>query len=119
MVKNQWSQVENYEIIFVVDGSRDGSLHILKELHSKDNRVKVISFTRNLGQLPALMAGFNSAQGEMLITLDSDIQNPPEEIPKLLSKLDEGNQVVFGIFKHRNHSTYRRCGSAFSKAVLS
>jgi glycosyltransferase involved in cell wall biosynthesis len=108
-----------YEIIIVDDGSRDGSLHILKELHSKDNKVKVISFTRNFGQHPALMAGFNAAQGEVLITLDSDLQNPPEEIPKLLSKLDEGHEVVFGIFKQRKHSFYRRWGSAFSKAVLS
>jgi glycosyltransferase involved in cell wall biosynthesis len=110
---------EPYEIIYIDDGSTDGSFQILKNLHEKDNSVKVIRFTRNFGQHPAVMAGFESAQGEIIITLDSDLQNPPEEIPKMLKKLDEGYEVVFGVFKQRKHSAFRRAGSSFTKKVLS
>lgn len=108
-----------YEIIFIDDGSTDSSFQILTDLHKKDKNVKVISFTRNFGQHPAIMAGFHSAQGEAIITLDADLQHPPEEIPKLIEKLDEGCEVVFGVFQQRKHSLYRKAGSAFSKWVLS
>jgi len=107
-----------YEIIFVDDGSQDNSFQILKGLHEKDNNVKVIRFTRNFGQHPAIMAGFDTAGGEIIITLDADLQNPPEEIPKLLHKLDEGYEVVFGVFQHRKHSAFRRAGSSFAKWAL-
>jgi glycosyltransferase involved in cell wall biosynthesis len=107
-----------YEIIFVDDGSSDRSFQILKDIHNKDERVKVVRFTRNFGQHPAIMAGFNAARGEIIITLDADLQNPPEEIPKLIEKLDEGCEVVFGVFQERKHSAFRRAGSRFSKSVL-
>lgn len=110
---------ESYEIIFIDDGSTDSSLRVLKELHGKDPKVKLISFTRNFGQHPALTAGFDHARGDVVITIDADLQNPPEEIPKLLAKLDEGYEVVFGVFYHRKDSAFRRAGSAFSKWVLS
>jgi len=110
---------DDYEIIFIDDGSTDSSFQVLQHLHEGDNRVKVIRFTRNFGQHPAIMAGFDLARGEVLITIDADLQNPPEEIPKLLKKLDEGYEVVFGIFKQRKHSVFRRAGSAFTKMVLS
>jgi glycosyltransferase involved in cell wall biosynthesis len=109
---------ETYEIILVDDGSTDGSLRILKSLRQKDKKVKVISFTRNFGQHPAVLAGFDFAQGEVIITLDADLQNPPEEIPKLLRKLDEGYEVVFGVLQKRKHSAFKRAGSAFTKWVL-
>jgi glycosyltransferase involved in cell wall biosynthesis len=108
----------SYEIIYIDDGSHDGSYKILKETHEKDPHIKVIRFTRNFGQHPAVSAGFEAARGEIIITIDSDLQNPPEEIPKLLSKLDEGYEVVFGIFKERKHSAYRRIGSWFTKKIL-
>lgn len=108
-----------YEIIFVDDGSKDGSFQVLKELHQRDSNVKVIRFTRNFGQPAAVTAGFDFAKGETIITIDADLENPPEEIPKLLEKLDEGYEVVFGIFQQRKHSAFRRAGSAFSKWVLS
>ena len=107
-----------YEIIFIDDGSTDGSFQILQELHQKDSNVKVISFTRNFGQHPAVMAGLHASRGEIIITLDADLQNPPEEIPKFLDKLDEGYEVVFGVFQQRKHSAFRRTGSSFAKWVL-
>jgi undecaprenyl-phosphate 4-deoxy-4-formamido-L-arabinose transferase len=110
---------EPYEIIYIDDGSTDGSFQILKNLYEKDNNVIVIRFTRNFGQHPAVMAGFESARGEIIITLDSDLQNPPEEIPEMLKKLDEGYEVVFGVFKQRKHSAFRRAGSSFTKKILS
>ena len=109
---------EPYEIIFVDDGSTDGSFQILRDLNQKDNNVKVIRFTRNFGQHPAIMAGFHASMGEIIITLDADLQNPPEEIPKLLDKLDEGYEVVFGMFQRRKHSAFRRAGSSFAKWAL-
>jgi len=108
----------SHEIIFVDDGSQDNSFQILRGLHEKDNNVKVIRFTRNFGQHPAVMAGFDTAGGEIIITLDADLQNPPEEIPKLVEKLDEGYEVVFGVFQQRKHSAFRRAGSRFAKWVL-
>ena len=88
-----------YEIIFIDDGSTDGSFQILSDLHQKDNNVKVILFTRNFGQHPAVIAGLDFAQGELVITIDADLENPPEEIPKLLDKLDDGYEVVFGYLR--------------------
>lgn len=108
-----------YEIIFVDDGSTDGSFQILSDLHQKDNNVKVILFTRNFGQPPAVIAGLDFAQGEIVITIDADLENPPEEIPKLLDKLDDGYEVVFGVFQQRKHSVFKRAGSLFAKWVLS
>jgi glycosyltransferase involved in cell wall biosynthesis len=110
---------EPYEIIFIDDGSTDNSLQVLKGLRRQDRNVKLISFTRNFGQHPALTAGFDHARGDVVITIDADLQNPPEEIPKLLDKLDEGYELVFGVFRKRQHSAFRRAGSAFSKWVLS
>jgi glycosyltransferase involved in cell wall biosynthesis len=108
-----------YEIIFIDDGSTDNSFHILRELSIKDKHIHVIKFTRNFGQHPAIMAGFKAANGRLIITIDADLQNPPEEISKLIEKMDEGYDVVFGIFHERKHSVLRRAGSWFSKLVLS
>lgn len=110
---------EPYEIIFIDDGSTDNSFQILKDLHLKDANVKIIRFTRNFGQHPAIMAGFDIVQGQVVITLDADLQNPPEEINKLIKKLDEGYEVVFGVLKHRKHSIIKSIGSAFARKVLS
>jgi len=118
LTKVMQSLGKTYEIVFVDDGSRDSSFQVLKNLHEKDRNVKVIRFTRNFGQHPAIMAGFRAAQGEVVITLDADLQNPPEEIPKLLEKLDEGCEVVFGVFQQRKHNAFRRAGSRFARWVL-
>ena len=90
-----------YEIIIVDDGSTDGSFDILKRLHEGDERLKVIRFRRNFGQTAAFAAGFDRSQGEVVITLDADLQNDPADIPLLLEKIEEGYDVVSGWRLHR------------------
>jgi glycosyltransferase involved in cell wall biosynthesis len=92
---------EDYEIIFVDDGSTDGTYQRLKQLTEKDSRLKVIMFKRNYGQTAAMSAGFEHAKGDVIITLDADLQNDPEDIPLLLEKLKEGYHVVSGWRKDR------------------
>ncbi|MHB8084694.1 MAG: glycosyltransferase family 2 protein [Dehalococcoidia bacterium] len=107
-----------YEIIFVDDGSRDGSFQLMKRLNSENANVKVVRFTRNFGQQAAIFAGLCQAGGQVVITIDADLQNPPEEIPRLIQKLDEGYEVALGVFKRPGEPIYRRAGSAFAKWVL-
>lgn len=92
---------KEYEIIFVDDGSSDGTTEELKKLCLKDRKVKCIVFRRNFGQTAALSAGINKVAGEVIITMDADLQNDPADIPKLLKKLDEGYDVVSGWRKKR------------------
>lgn len=92
---------EDYEIIFVDDGSTDGTYQRLKQLAEKDSWLKVIRFKRNYGQTAAMSAGFEHAKGDVIITLDADLQNDPEDIPILLEKLKEGYHVVSGWRKDR------------------
>ncbi len=92
---------QDYEIIFVDDGSTDGTYQRLKQLAEKDSRLKVIRFKRNYGQTAAMSAGFEHAKGNVIITLDADLQNDPEDIPILLEKLEEGYHVVSGWRKDR------------------
>jgi glycosyltransferase involved in cell wall biosynthesis len=92
---------QDYEIIFVDDGSTDGTYQRLKQLAEKDSRLKVIRFKRNYGQTAAMSAGFEHAKGDVIITLDADLQNDPEDIPLLLEKLEEGYHVVSGWRKDR------------------
>jgi len=86
----------DYELIFVDDGSQDGSFEILRQLHDKDGKVKVIQFRRNFGKSVAYMAGFKEAEGNVVITMDGDLQDDPAEIPKFLDKIDEGFDLVNG-----------------------
>jgi undecaprenyl-phosphate 4-deoxy-4-formamido-L-arabinose transferase len=102
---------EAYEIVFVDDGSRDNSLDILQAFQGKDERIKVIALTRNFGQHAAVLAGLNNASGDIVVTMDSDLQNPPEEIPKLLDKLNEGYEAAAGWRVIREDSLFRRIGS--------
>jgi len=108
-----------HEIIFVDDGSRDGSADLLREFASANDNVRVITFCRNFGQHAAVMAGFRAAKGDVIVTLDSDLQNPPEEIPKLLSKIDEGYEVVSGRREGRRDSLYRKAGSFMMNIIIS
>lgn len=85
-----------YEIIFVDDGSTDRSFAILKNIADVDTRVKVIKFRKNFGQTAAIMAGFDHARGDVIVTMDADLQNDPADIPRLLDKMREGYDVVSG-----------------------
>lgn len=102
---------DNIEIIFVDDGSYDSSWDKMKWLRSKDKRVKIIQLMRNYGQHNALMCGFRFAQGEYVITMDDDLQNPPEEIPKLIDKISEEYDLVYGEYMSKKHSWFRNTGS--------
>ncbi|MFH1778124.1 MAG: glycosyltransferase family 2 protein [Candidatus Omnitrophota bacterium] len=86
----------DYEILFVDDGSNNGVIDALKMLRQKDRRIKVISFDKNYGQINAVWAGFCYAQGEVLITMDCDLQYHPEEIPSFIEKIKEGFDVIGG-----------------------
>jgi len=99
------------EVWFVDDGSTDGSLALLREVAESDPRVRVIQLTRNAGQHAAVMAGFASCRGTVVVTLDGDLQNPPEEIPTLLAKIDEGCEVVGGWRETRHDPLLRRVAS--------
>jgi undecaprenyl-phosphate 4-deoxy-4-formamido-L-arabinose transferase len=100
-----------YEIIYINDGSTDTTEILLEKFHSDDKRVKVIEFNRNYGQHMALFAGFEFAKGEIIITIDADLQNPPEEIPKLVDKAEEGFEVVATYRKQRKDSLFRKLPS--------
>lgn len=98
---------ESFEVIYVNDGSSDRSQELLDGYASADRRVRVIHFMRNFGQHPAVYAGFANLRGETVFTLDADLQNPPEELPKLLAKLEEGYEVVAGVRAERRDSILR------------
>ena len=87
---------KNYEIIFIDDGSKDKTFKILKGLQEKDKKVKIIKFRKNFGQTSAIQAGFDNANGKLIITMDADLQNDPGDIPELLDKINEGYDVVSG-----------------------
>jgi len=109
-----------FEIIFVDDGSTDKSLIILSELQENDSKIVVISFRRNFGQTAALSAGFDYASGDIIITLDGDLQNDPEDIPKLLQKLSEGYDIVNGWrFDRKDSFISRRLPSIIANKIIS
>jgi glycosyltransferase involved in cell wall biosynthesis len=91
----------HYELVFIDDGSSDNTLMLLKAIASKDSKVVVVELRRNFGQTPALAAGFDIARGQIIISMDGDLQHLPEEIPIFLEKLNEGYDVVSGWRKNR------------------
>ncbi|MCK5428458.1 MAG: glycosyltransferase family 2 protein [Anaerolineales bacterium] len=109
----------SYEIIFIDDGSQDTSYQVLKELHAEDKRVKVIQFRRNFGQTASFAAGFDFAQGELIVTLDADGQNDPADIPKLLRKLRDGDyDLVNGWRVDRKEPFVRRFVSRTANSLI-
>ena len=102
----------SYEIVFVNDGSRDRSAALLREQFGKRPDVtRVVLFNGNYGQHLAIMAGFEQSRGERVVTLDADLQNPPEEIAKLIAKMDEGHDYIGTIRQMRQDSAFRRYAS--------
>ncbi len=109
---------EPYELVFIDDGSRDGSLAILERAAAeRPDRVRVLELARNFGQHQAILAAFESVTGDAVVTLDADLQNPPEEIPKLLAKIREGYDVVGGVRQNRQDAFARRLASAIVNRV--
>jgi undecaprenyl-phosphate 4-deoxy-4-formamido-L-arabinose transferase len=101
-----------YELVFVDDGSRDRSLPILVEAQRvHPGRIRVLELSRNFGQHQAILAAFEDVTGDVVVTLDADLQNPPEEIPKLLAKFDEGYDVVGGVRQNRQDAFLRKAAS--------
>src|SRR3954466_3470926 len=101
-----------YEIIFINDGSHDRSAAILgQQFEQRPDVTRVVLFNGNYGQHLAIMAGFQHSRGKRIVTLDADLQNPPEEISKLLAKMDEGYDYVGGVRAERHDNAFRRMGS--------
>ncbi len=107
-VMNQLQYKGNYEIIYINDGSTDNSSSLLKGIHEQCNNVKVITFRKNFGQTAALDAGFKHASGEIVVTMDADLQNDPHDMPLLLKKLEEGYDVVSGWRFKRNDPLFSK-----------
>ena len=97
-----------WEILFINDGSTDGSEEVLDAVAGEHPEAKVLHFRRNFGQTAAMMAGFDHARGEIIIPMDGDYQNDPEDIPKMLAKLDEGYDVVSGWRRDRQDNAIKR-----------
>jgi len=108
-----------FEVLFVDDGSSDGSLEFLVSQSKKYGSTKVISFARNYGQHPALTAGMAESKGTVIVTLDADLQNPPEEIPKLVEALEKGYDIASGWRTHREDSFLRTIPSRFANLLIS
>jgi glycosyltransferase involved in cell wall biosynthesis len=99
------------EMLFVDDGSTDRSFAVLSAFHEADGQVRVIRFVRNFGQQMAVSAGLRNARGKIVAILDADLQTPPEELPKLVAKLREGYDIVYGVRERRHDPLWRRLGS--------
>lgn len=102
---------KDYEIIFIDDGSKDQSASIIEDLNAEDGHVKLIQFRMNYGKSAGLAAGFSAATGDYVITMDADLQDEPEEVPKLIAKLEEGYDLVSGWKKKRRDPFSKRLAS--------
>ena len=107
-----------FEVILVNDGSRDQSWLVASDLAQNHSFVRAMNLMRNYGQHNALLAGIRSARNEIIITLDDDLQNPPEEIPHLLAQITEGYDVVYGVPEHERHGLLRDLASQVTKLTL-
>lgn len=106
-----------WEVLYVDDGSTDGSLAALRALAAADPRIRILRHRKNAGQSAGLASGFRAARGELVATLDADLQNDPADLPRLLAKLDEGWDVVSGVRRNRQDSWVRRASSRIANAV--
>jgi len=105
----------DYEIIYVDDRSTDGSFKILSKLHKADKRVKVVKFWKNFGQTASMRAGFDYASGDVIVSMDSDLQNDPRDIPALVDKIGSGYDCVVGWRYNRKDSFFKKYISVFAR----
>jgi len=105
---------KKYELVFIDDGSTDTTYRALKELSRKDSHIVIVKLRKNFGQTPALLAGFHTVTGSIIITLDADLQNDPADIPRLLEKLGKGFDVVCGWRMDRQDNIIKRIPSKLS-----
>jgi len=117
IVESCESLARNFEMLFIDDGSNDGSWDVIQKLGDKDGRVRGLQLRRNYGKSAALSAGFKKARGEYIITMDADLQDDPFEIPNLVSKLEEGYDLVSGWKQKRNDPLEKRIPSKFFNFV--
>ena len=108
-----------WEVVFVDDGSADDSLRMLSTFTSASGRVRVVELARNFGQHSAILAGFKQSKGDIVVTLDADLQNPPEEIPRLIEAIDAGNDVVGGWREERQDLAFRKIASRLHNKLTS
>lgn len=109
----------DYELVFVNDGSTDGTAEEIRHLHEADKNVHMISFRRNFGKSAALQAGFRNVNGDIVITMDSDLQDDPTEIPNFIKKMEEGYDLVSGWKYNRQDPAEKRLPSKFFNLVTS
>jgi glycosyltransferase involved in cell wall biosynthesis len=108
----------NYEIVFVDDSSIDGSTEMIKNIVGQDKRVKIVRLVKNSGQAYALLAGFAFSSGEIIVTLDADLQNDPQEISRFLAKINAGFDLVGGWRYNRKDHFYRRVVSFLANLLI-
>lgn len=107
-----------YEVIFVNDGSKDNTEAVLQELQAKrPKEIRVVHFNGNFGQHMAIMAGFERVHGDIVVTMDADLQNPPEDIPNLIAKIEEGHDVVGGYRQDRQDTAWRKFVSRWHNII--
>ena len=110
---------ESYELVFVDDGSRDNSFKVLSDIYEHDHRVNLVRLRRNFGQTAGLKAGFDFARGEIIISMDGDLQHDPEEIPRFLEKIEEGFDLVSGWrYARRDHWLMRQIPSRVANWMM-
>ena len=110
--------VREYEVILVNDGSPDGSWAAVQEAAQRHSRVRGLNLMRNYGQHNALLAGIREAKGELIVTMDDDLQHPPDQLPRLIEALSEDVDVVYGTPQHQQHGLLRDAASFVTKLVL-
>lgn len=102
----------NYEVIFINDGSKDNTAEIIKKICKTNNHIKLVSFSRNFGHQKALSAGYNNAQGDAVVSLDVDLQDPPEIIPEMIAKWQNGAKIVYGKRRKRDVDSWFKVTTA-------
>ena len=109
-----------FEIVFVNDSSRDGSIRVLRQLAQKNANITVLDLARNFGQHNAIMAGLRQVRGDIVVLMDDDLQHPPSEVHKLIEPLlKDACDVVFGNYRVKKHNWFRNLGSKFNDRLAS